>query len=79
MDLQGWGKTVVLGVDRPGARLSISSLEVLHSGKSLMGSLFGGLKAKSDIPILLKRYMDKVIYLCPMSAFPMCYLPLITN
>ena len=58
---QGWGKTIVLGVDMPGAKLSLSSFEVLHSGKSLMGSLFGGLKAKSDIPILLKKYLDKVI------------------
>lgn len=51
----------MLGVDQPGSQLSLSSFEVLHSGKILMGSLFGGLKAKSDIPILLKRYMDKVI------------------
>ena len=58
--LQGWGKTVVIGVDKPGAKLSFSSFEVLHSGKQIMGSLFGGLKAKSDIPVLLKWYMDKV-------------------
>lgn len=40
-----------------------------------MGSLFGGLKAKSDIPILLRRYVDKVTllfysYLC--HIFPSC-------
>ena len=67
MPLQGWGKTVVLGVDKPGSQLSFSSLEVLHSGKSLMGSLFGGLKPKSDIPILVKWYMDKVIYVLSLS------------
>ena len=61
MQLQGWGKTVVLGVDKPGAQLSLNSFEVLHSGKILTGSLFGGLNAKTDIPILAKRYMDKVI------------------
>ncbi|KAK6939271.1 F-box domain [Dillenia turbinata] len=60
---KGWGKTVVLGVDKPGSMLSLSSFEVLHSGKSLMGSLFGGLKAKTDIPVLLKRYMDKELQL----------------
>ncbi|KAB1201720.1 Alcohol dehydrogenase-like 7 [Morella rubra] len=60
---QGWGKTIVLGVDKPGATLSLSSFDVLHNGKSLMGSLFGGLKAKSDIPILLKRYLDKELQL----------------
>ncbi|XP_050215138.1 alcohol dehydrogenase-like 7 [Mercurialis annua] len=60
---KGWGKTIVLGVDKPGAQLSLSSFEVLHSGKILTGSLFGGLKAKSDIPILLKRYMDRELQL----------------
>ncbi|KAJ4834310.1 hypothetical protein Tsubulata_014208 [Turnera subulata] len=56
---QGWGKTVVLGVDKPNAEITLSSFDVLHHGKILIGSLFGGLKAKSDIPVLLKRYTDK--------------------
>ncbi|KAJ1394338.1 hypothetical protein SESBI_34282 [Sesbania bispinosa] len=60
---KGWGKTIVLGVDKPGARLSLSSSEVLHNGKTLMGSVFGGLKPKSHVPILLKRYMDKELQL----------------
>ncbi|KAI3464738.1 hypothetical protein Pfo_021401 [Paulownia fortunei] len=60
---KGWGKTVVLGVDKPGAQLTFSSFDVLHLGKTIMGSLFGGLKPKSDIPILIKRYMDKELEL----------------
>jgi len=60
---KGWGKTIVLGVAKPGSQVSLSSYDVLHSGKSLMGSLFGGLKAKSDIPILIKRYLDKELQL----------------
>ncbi|XP_027932052.1 alcohol dehydrogenase-like 7 [Vigna unguiculata] len=60
---KGWGKTIVLGVDKPGARINISSHEVLHDGKCLMGSLFGGLKPKSHVPILLKRYVDKELQL----------------
>lgn len=60
---KGWGKTVVLGVDKPGAQINLSSFDVLHSGKILTGSLFGGLKAKSDIPILLQRYKDKELQL----------------
>ncbi|CAB4296073.1 unnamed protein product [Prunus armeniaca] len=60
---KGWGKTVVLGVDRPGSRVSLPSGEILHGGKNLMGSLFGGLKPKSDIPLLLNRYMDKELQL----------------
>lgn len=57
---QGWGKTIVLGLDKPESKLSLSSSEVLHDGKTLKGNLFGGLKPKSHVSILLKRYMDKV-------------------
>ncbi|KAK7259759.1 hypothetical protein RIF29_25372 [Crotalaria pallida] len=61
---KGWGKTIVQGYDnKPGARLSLSSSEVLHEGKSLVGAIFGGLKPKSHMPILLKRYMDKELQL----------------
>ncbi|GER30145.1 alcohol dehydrogenase [Striga asiatica] len=56
---KGWGKTIVLGVDKPGSQVTFGSFDVLHLGKSIMGSLFGGLKPKSDIPILVKRYKDK--------------------
>ncbi|CAN6682926.1 unnamed protein product [Malus baccata var. baccata] len=60
---KGWGKTIVLGVDKPGSRVSLPSSDILHSGKTLMGSLFGGLKPKSDIPALINRYMDKELQL----------------
>ena len=60
MHFQGWGKTVVLGVDRPGSNLTLPSGEVLMSGKTLTGRLFGGLKPKTDVPMLAKRYLDKV-------------------
>ncbi|XP_008464876.1 alcohol dehydrogenase-like 7 [Cucumis melo] len=60
---QGWGKAIVLGVDKPGAILSLSSSDMLFHGKSLMGSLYGGLKPKSDIPTLLKWYTDKKLEL----------------
>ncbi|XP_022946558.1 alcohol dehydrogenase-like 7 [Cucurbita moschata] len=60
---QGWGKTVVLGVHKPGSVLSFDSLDVLHTGKTLVGSLFGGLKPKYDIPVLLQWYTDKKLEL----------------
>ncbi|RZB67399.1 Alcohol dehydrogenase-like 2 [Glycine soja] len=60
-NMQGWGKTIVLGVDKPGSKLNLSCSEVHVCGKSLRGYLFGGLKPKSHVPILLKRYMDKLI------------------
>ncbi|XP_015072996.1 alcohol dehydrogenase-like 7 isoform X1 [Solanum pennellii] len=60
---KGWGKTIVLGVDKPDAQLNLNSFEVLQSNKTLMGSFFGGLKPKSDVPILVKRYLDKELEL----------------
>ncbi|KAL5076305.1 hypothetical protein RYX36_015289 [Vicia faba] len=60
---KGWGKTIVLGFDKPGSKLSLSSSEVLHDGKTLKGNLFGGLKPKSHVSVLLKQYMDKELQL----------------
>ncbi|CAK9313222.1 unnamed protein product [Citrullus colocynthis] len=60
---KGWGKAIVLGVDKPGAIVSLPSSDVLFHGKTLMGSLYGGLKPKSDIPTLLKWYTDKKLEL----------------
>ncbi|XP_043690911.1 alcohol dehydrogenase-like 1 [Telopea speciosissima] len=56
----GWGKTVIIGVEMHGAPISVNSFEILK-GKSIAGSLFGGIKAKSDIPRLAKMYLDKEI------------------
>lgn len=60
---KGWGKTIVLGVAKPGSQVSLNSMDVLCSGRTLIGALFGGLKAKSDVPILAKRYLDKELQL----------------
>lgn len=56
---EGWGKTVILGVEMHGSPVSLNSLEIL-SGRSVYGSFFGGLKPKSDVPILAQKYLDKV-------------------
>lgn len=59
----GWGKTIMLGADKPGAQLTLLSYNIVHHGKTLSASLFGGIKPKSDIPVLLKRYLDKELQL----------------
>ncbi|CAI9117058.1 OLC1v1018379C1 [Oldenlandia corymbosa var. corymbosa] len=60
---KGWGKTIVLGVDKPGSELTFTSAQVLHSGKTIRGSLYGGLKPKTDIPTLVQRYLNKELEL----------------
>ncbi|XP_047178001.1 alcohol dehydrogenase-like 7, partial [Vigna umbellata] len=47
---RAWGKTVVVGLDKPGSKLSLDCGEVLLSEKTLRGCLFGGLKPKTDVP-----------------------------
>lgn len=42
-----------------GAPLAVSSHEILR-GKSVIGSMFGGVKPKQDIPILADKYLNKV-------------------
>ncbi|PKU84730.1 alcohol dehydrogenase-like 7 [Dendrobium catenatum] len=58
----GVGKTIILGVEMHGNPISIDSAEILK-GKCIMGSLFGGIKAKTDIPILAKQYLNKELHL----------------
>ncbi|KAJ4966394.1 hypothetical protein NE237_018243 [Protea cynaroides] len=60
---KGWGKTIVLGIHKPGSEVSFSSYEVVHSGKVIMGSMFGDVKPKTDIPRFVKSYMDKELRL----------------
>ncbi|KAH7653994.1 Alcohol dehydrogenase protein [Dioscorea alata] len=59
---KGWGKTIVLGVEMHGQPLSLDTRRILE-GKWITGSLFGGIKAKTDIPILAKKYLDKELHL----------------
>ncbi|CAN6296202.1 unnamed protein product [Urochloa humidicola] len=59
---EGWGKTIILGVEMHGAPVCIPSRQILH-GKSVIGSLFGGVKPKQDIPILADKYLNKELEL----------------
>ncbi|KAJ4701375.1 Alcohol dehydrogenase-like [Melia azedarach] len=59
---EGWGKTVILGAEMHGSPVSLKSFEIL-SGRTICGSLFGGMKPKSDIPILAQKYLDKELHL----------------
>lgn len=60
--MQGRGKTIILGVEKDSQPLCLPSFEFLF-GKCVMGSLFGGAKPKTDIPILAEKCMNKVAFL----------------
>lgn len=55
----GWGKTIILGVEKNMSPITIDSTEILY-GKTIIGSVFGGLKSKTHIPILINKYLNKV-------------------
>ncbi|KAL2339942.1 hypothetical protein Fmac_007882 [Flemingia macrophylla] len=58
----GWGKTIILGVEMHGLPL-ILNLYALMGGKTVTGSFFGGIKPKIDIPFFIKMYLDKKLNL----------------
>ncbi|XP_042464797.1 alcohol dehydrogenase-like 7 [Zingiber officinale] len=58
----GWGKTVILGVEKNMSPITIDSKEIL-CGKTIIGSAFGGLKSKTHIPILIDKYLNKELHL----------------
>ncbi|RZC46978.1 hypothetical protein C5167_039952 [Papaver somniferum] len=58
----GWGKTIILGVEMHGAPLNIDTYDLLR-GKRIEGSFFGGIKAKTDIPLLVQSYLNKELHL----------------
>ncbi|KAJ1298438.1 hypothetical protein BS78_01G453400 [Paspalum vaginatum] len=58
----GKGKTIILGLGRDSDQVSLPSLELLF-GRCVMGTVLGGIKPKTDIPILAKKCMDKELEL----------------
>ncbi|KAL9254513.1 Alcohol dehydrogenase-like 2-like protein [Drosera capensis] len=56
------GKTIVVGADYSGNPLKFNFGEVLF-GRSVIGSLFGGIKPKKDIPIIMQKYINKELRL----------------
>ncbi|XP_010498712.1 PREDICTED: alcohol dehydrogenase-like 2 [Camelina sativa] len=58
----GSGKTVVLGMEQKAMPISLGSYDLLR-GRTICGTLFGGMKPKLDIPILVDRYLKKELNL----------------
>ncbi|XP_015966096.1 alcohol dehydrogenase-like 6 isoform X1 [Arachis duranensis] len=56
----GWGLTVTLGVPKVKPEMS-AHYGLFLMGRTLKGSLFGGWKPKSDLPLLVEKYVNKEI------------------
>ncbi|TVU17932.1 hypothetical protein EJB05_33994, partial [Eragrostis curvula] len=58
----GTGMTIILGFNENNEPVALPSLELLH-GKRVMGAFFGGIKPKTDIPILAKKCVNNELEL----------------
>jgi S-(hydroxymethyl)glutathione dehydrogenase/alcohol dehydrogenase len=53
----GWGTCVVIGLEPSGIEMSVRPVDVRY-GKRLIGSYFGGMKGRSQLPQLVDWYME---------------------
>ncbi|KAK3025929.1 hypothetical protein RJ639_040845 [Escallonia herrerae] len=67
-----WGKTVILGVEMHGSPLLVNPYELLK-GRTVAGSMLGGAKAKSDIPVLAQKYLNKELRLDGFITHEVCF------
>jgi S-(hydroxymethyl)glutathione dehydrogenase/alcohol dehydrogenase len=53
---RGWGESCVIGVAASGHEISTRPFQLV-TGRVWKGTAFGGFKSRTDIPILVDRYM----------------------
>ncbi|KAJ3167067.1 NAD/NADP dependent alcohol dehydrogenase [Geranomyces variabilis] len=54
---KGWGMSVIIGVAPSGAEIATRPFQLV-TGRTWKGSAFGGVKGRTELPVLVKRYQD---------------------
>jgi S-(hydroxymethyl)glutathione dehydrogenase/alcohol dehydrogenase len=62
---RGWGKSVVIGVASAGKEISTRPFQLV-TGRTWMGTAFGGAKGRTDVPKIVDWYLDGKIEIDPM-------------
>jgi S-(hydroxymethyl)glutathione dehydrogenase/alcohol dehydrogenase len=62
---RGWGKSVVIGVAAAGQEISTRPFQLV-TGRTWMGTAFGGAKGRTDVPKIVDWYMAGKIEIDPM-------------
>ena len=57
---KGWGKSIIIGVAAAGKEISTRPFQLV-TGRQWLGSAFGGVKGRSDVPGLVDDYMNKTL------------------
>jgi len=62
---KGWGKSVIIGVAASGQEISTRPFQLV-TGRTWMGTAFGGFKGRTDVPKLTDKFMAGGL---PLGAF----------
>jgi len=62
---RGWGKSVVIGVAAAGQEISTRPFQLV-TGRTWLGSAFGGARGRTDVPKIVDWYMSGKIEIDPM-------------
>ena len=62
---RGWGKSVVIGVAGAGQEIATRPFQLV-TGRTWMGTAFGGAKGRTDVPKIVDWYLDGKIDIDPM-------------
>ncbi len=62
---RGWGKSVIIGVAGAGQEIAARPFQLV-TGRTWMGTAFGGARGRTDVPKIVDWYMDGKIQIDPM-------------
>jgi S-(hydroxymethyl)glutathione dehydrogenase / alcohol dehydrogenase len=62
---RGWGKSVIIGVAGAGQEISTRPFQLV-TGRTWMGTAFGGAKGRTDVPKIVDWYLNGKIEIDPM-------------
>ena len=67
---RGWGESIIIGVAASGQEISTRPFQLV-TGRVWRGSAFGGVKGRSQLPGMVKQYMDGEIEIDSMITHTM--------
>ena len=62
---RGWGKSIIIGVAGAGQEIATRPFQLV-TGRTWMGTAFGGARGRTDVPKIVDWYMDGKIEIDPM-------------
>ena len=67
---RGWGKSVIIGVAGAGQEIATRPFQLV-TGRTWMGTAFGGARGRTDVPKIVDWYMERKIEIDPMITHTM--------